>query len=251
MYKFHQIPTDTFVPISHDNSYLFTHYERVANFLAFNLDKNYKNILAKPVQNGFVFDWFSTYESLVNINAKSKEESEIQLVKYWAFIDVIHSKIAQLANSSDENNKNWANLLTKVFNHKDNFIFSNGNDICIVWGWKFDNNKNYKPNFVSKPTPAAPPSLNENQALFEPPISDTVLSEENEEEKELTEENALEDEVFEELPSEEVQEDLPVEQSSFLNFLKWFASQYWWQLLILATLIILVFTYKTIQYNAI
>lgn len=251
MYKFHQIPTDTFVPISHDNSYLFTHYERVANFLAFNLDKNYKNILAKPVQNGFVFDWFSSYENLRNNNEKSKEESEIQLVKYWAFIDVINSKIDQLANSSDENNKNWANLLTKVFNHKDNFIFSNGNDICIVWGWKFDNNKNYKPNFVSKPTAATPPPLYDKQAFSETPTNDAVLSEENEDEEDLTEENASEDEDVEEIIMEELQEDLPVEDSSFLNFLKWFASQYWWLLVVLASLIILVFLSKTIQYNAI
>ena len=70
MNKFHQIPTDSFAPISHDNSYLFNHYDKVANFLAFNLEKNYKNILAKPVQNGYSFDWFSNFENLKNINQK-------------------------------------------------------------------------------------------------------------------------------------------------------------------------------------
>lgn len=150
MNKFHQIPTDKFVPISHDNSYLFNHYDKVANFLAFNLEINYKNILAKPVQNGYAFDWFSPYENLININEQNTVETETALLKYWEFIAVVNAKIQQLSNSNDENNKNWASLLTKVFNHPDNFIFSNGNDICIVWGWKFDNNEIYKPNIAKK-----------------------------------------------------------------------------------------------------
>ena len=59
MHKFHQIPTDKYIPVSHENSYLFNHYDKVANFLAFNLDKNYKNIKEKQVQNGFKYDRFS------------------------------------------------------------------------------------------------------------------------------------------------------------------------------------------------
>lgn len=240
MNKFHQIPTDTFVPISHDNSYLFTHYERIANFLAFNLEKNYKNILAKPVQNGYMFDWFSVYENLVNNNQKSKEESENELVKYWEFMEVINTKISQLLHSNDENNKNWANLLTKVFNQKDNFIFSNGNNICIVWGWKFNNNEIYKPNLTKRENIIAPgiqPSENHQATNIESEEQEPVL------------EGNPEDDSFSNDQVEEIIEVEIIKDSSFLEFLKWFASNYWWLLWLLTSLIALVFLIKTFAFK--
>ncbi|MBX9886518.1 MAG: hypothetical protein K2Y30_01125 [Flavobacteriaceae bacterium] len=237
MNKFHQIPTDKFVPISHDNSYLFNHYDKVANFLAFNLEKNYKSNLAKPVQNGYAFDWFSVYENLVNISEHNTAEAETALMKYWEFIEVINAKIQQLSNSNDENNKNWAKLLTKVFNRQDNFIFSNGKDICIVWGWKFDNNELYKPNIAT----------NQNLDLIPEKI---VASIEKPLEKSVPEYNPTnishdfihEEDLNEEIVFKEVliDEDINHKSSGFLEFLKWFASKYWWLLLILLGLIMLV-----------
>ena len=237
MNKFHQIPTDKFVPISHDKSYLFNHYDKVANFLAFNLEKNYKNILAKPVQNGYMFDWFSVHENLKNINEKESNETEIGLSKYWEFIDIINAKILKLSNSNDEDNKNWANLLTKVFNKQDNFLFSNGNDICIVWGWKFDNNENYKPNFVAKSNPISP--IEESFESQPTPILQNFLEEENVEELVEEEEEILQDNLEEEI----------TEKPSFLKFLKWFASNYWWLLLIVIGLILITFFVKSIIYS--
>jgi hypothetical protein len=236
MNKFHQIPTDTFVPISHDNSYLFNHYDKVANFLAFNLEKNYKNILAKPVQNGYAFDWFSNYENLKNINEQSKSESEIELLKYWEFIDVINLKISQLSDSNDDNNKNWAELLSKVFDHQNNFIFSNGTDLCIVWGWKFDNNQNYKPNFVPKTNPISP--IEETFVNQPAPIPQNVLEEEHVEEP-VENEEIQQDNLEEEI----------IEKTSFLEFLKWFASTYWWLLWLLTALIALVFFIKSFAFE--
>jgi hypothetical protein len=241
MNKFHQIPTDKFVPISHDNSYLFNHYDKVANFLAFNLEKNYKNILAKPVQNGYAFDWFSPYENLININEQNTVETETALLKYWEFIAVVNAKIQQLSNSNDENNKNWASLLTKVFNHPDNFIFSNGNDICIVWGWKFDNNEIYKPNIakkqnlelISEKAVAIPEEPIETSPQEIEPVDSFV--------EPLEEEIPIEEEVIEEVPNDE---NIENEKFSFLEFLKWFASKYWWLLLILLGLIMLVAIFK-------
>ena len=53
--------------------------------------------------------------------------------------------IQSLAQSPDPNNKNWAGLLEKVFSEKDNKIFSNGQQICIVWGWAFNNDQIQRP----------------------------------------------------------------------------------------------------------
>lgn len=243
MNKFHQIPTDKFVPISHDNSYLFNHYDKVANFLAFNLEKNYKNILAKPVQNGYLFDWFSVHENLININEKNKAEIETMLLQYWVFIDIINAKIQQLSNSNDENNKNWSNLLTKVFNHQNNFIFSNGKDICIVWGWKFDNNELYRPNILKTPNTFLYPDRN----AVSTDIATDNKSYRNESVNNF-QEPTIEEESIEEDPIDEIKviEEIETEkeQFNFIEFLKWFASKYWWFLLIILGLIIVVITYK-------
>ena len=242
MNKFHQIPTDKFVPISHDNSYLFSHYDKVANFLAFNLEKNYKNILAKPVQNGYVFDWFSVYENLINVNEQNTAETQSGLLKYWEFIAVVNAKIEQLSNSNVENNKNWASLLTKVFNHQDNFIFSNGKDICIVWGWKFDNNEIYKPNIAKK----------QNPELISEKASSTPDEPVEIRPQEMEPNCSFEEPILEQIPFEEekVSEEIPVDENienetfNFLEFLKWFASKYWWLLLVLLGLIMLVAVFK-------
>lgn len=237
MNKFHQIPTDKFVPISHDNSYLFNHYDKVANFLAFNLEKNYKNILAKPVQNGYLFDWFSVYENLVDIKEKETVETETALMKYWEFIEVINAKIQQLSNSNDENNKNWAKLLTKVFKRQDNFIFSNGKDICIVWGWKFDNNELYKPNIATNQNLDLIPE--KIVASIEKPLEKSVpeYNPTNISHDFIHEEDLIEEIVFEEVL---IDEDINHKSSGFLEFLKWFASKYWWLLLILLGIIMVV-----------
>jgi hypothetical protein len=258
MNKFYQIPTDKFVPISHDNSYLFNHYDKVANFLAFNLDKNYKNILAKPVQNGYAFDWLSNYENLVNSNEKSKGEADFELIKYWEFLDVINAKIKQLSSSTEENNKNWANLLTKVFNHNDNFIFSNGNDICIVWGWKFDNTQNYKPNITKTPNTFLNPDRNavientpvinkENVINPENNSTEPVVTENN---KEIhIQESKLEESEIENVSTPDVTQEIPDQESSFLKFLKWFASKFWWLLWMLLLLIIFFLLLKSCDCN--
>jgi len=236
MNKFHQIPTDSFVPISHDNSYLFNHYDKVANFLAFNLEKNYKNILAKPVQNGYAFDWFSNYDNLKNINELPKSASETELLKYWEFIDLIHLKISQLSDSSDENNRNWAELLSKVFDHQNNFIFSNGTNLSIVWGWKFDNIQNYKPNFT---TSSLPISQIEEPIESQPtPISQDIL------EEEFIEEPVEDEKIQLDNLDEEIKE-----ETSFLEFLKWFASTYWWLLWVLTALIAFVFFIKSFAFE--
>ena len=54
-----------------------------------------------------------------------------------------------------------------------------------------------------------------------------------------------------EIDGEKSIEEIFEEKYSFLEFLKWFASNYWGFLLILAALIILTFLFKSIKYNTI
>lgn len=242
MNKFHQIPTDKFVPVSHENSYLFNHYDKIANFLAFNLDKNYKDILAKPVKNDVTFDWYSVYDNPVIID-KNNENDKV-LAIYWSFIDVIDTKIKSLSKSNDENSRNWASLLTKTFNHQDNFIFSNGNEICIVWGWKFDNKDIERPIEIQNiEIPSETTLPNEDEII--PPLDDINLGLNiNEVQSEFNESNIeAKEEVI------EGKENILSNESNFLKFLKWIASKFWWLLWILLILIILLFLFKSCNYD--
>jgi hypothetical protein len=251
MNKFHQIPTDTFAPISHDNNYLFNHYEKVSNFLAFNLGRNYKNILAKPVKNNYQIDWFSVYENLETIDNSKDQKSDLD--KYWEFIDIITAIINQLSSSNDEDSKNWASLLTKVFSQKENVVFSNGKDICIVWGWKFENTNNYKANIISRQSYSEvpqPKSISDNIIEQKPSVNgDDNIS------KQETEQIAIKEEEIEELPYNEpiTYNDYPIdkieEESSFLKFLKWFASKFWWLLMALLILIVFSLLFKSCNNN--
>jgi hypothetical protein len=132
--------------------------------------------------------------------------------------------------------------LTKVFNHQDNFIFSNGKDICIVWGWKFDNNEIYKPNIAKKQNPDL---ISEKTASI--PNESVEISP-----QEMEPVYSFEEPILEQIPieEEEVIEEIPIDENienekfSFLEFLKWFASKYWWLLLILLGLTMLVAVFK-------
>jgi hypothetical protein len=240
MNKFHQIPTDKFVPVSHENSYLFNHYDKIANFLAFDLDKNYKDILAKPVKNDLTFDWYSVYDDLVIID-KNNENDNV-LSKYWSFIDVINAKIKTLSKADNENSRNWASLLTKTFNHQDNFIFSNGNDICIVWGWKFDNKDIERPIEVQNIEISSDPPIANVFEINTPLEEKNIVSTVNNVEVDDSNFDA-EDDTF------DVKENLESNESNFLKFLKWIASKFWWLLWALLILIILLFLFKSCNYD--
>jgi hypothetical protein len=240
MNKFHQIPTDKFLPVSHENSYLFNHYDKIANFLAFNLDKNYKDILAKPVKNDLTFDWYSVYDGLIIID-KNNENDKV-LTKYWGFIDIINDKIKTLSKANDENSRNWASLLTKTFNHQDNFIFSNGNDICIVWGWKFDNNDIERPIQIQNiEIPNEPTLLNGSE--INPQLDEKKLD------NDINEAEADESNIESKEEEFEVKEHIVSNKSNFLKFLKWIASKFWWLLWVLLILIILLFLFKSCKYD--
>ena len=259
MEKFHQIATEQYIPISHDKSFLFDLFDKISNFLAFNLnsEKNFRNILAKPVKNNYDIDFYSVYPNLINIETVDNKNSI--LIEYWDLLNLISEKIASLKASKDENNKEWANILSLVFNDKNNIIFSNGTNYCIVWGWEFENKNNYKPiidnnpkveeqNSIKAGTDGIPVSETETEteSIEVDNVSDVTSEKDNE--KKIDDPNRPNDDDSEEKDPEVVAEIEIQEPNSFLEFLKWFASNYWWLLLVLTTLIIIVFFVKSLKY---
>lgn len=246
MVKFYEISTDQFKPLSHDNQYLFNRYEQVANFLAKYLDKSYKDILARPIQKGYVVEWYSQFEDLKDVrNETALAISGYHL--YYQFLEALELKIEELSKSKDVDNQDWAKILTHIFNEKDNFIFCNGEEIAIVWGWGFNNNKIYKPDLE---TVAHPPNIiPEDEEIPVPPIESNPPNEDVVEDNPFIEEEPEEEIIEEEIEEETEPEDIQPKENKFLEFLKWFASKYWWLLIVLITLIAFVFTLKAIKYS--
>ena len=240
MNKFHQIPTDKFLPVSHDNSYLFNQYDKISNFLAFELDQNYKDILAKPVKNDLTYDWYSVYDELVIVD--KNEENESVITKYWNFIDKINNKIKSLSRSDNENSRNWASLLIKTFNHQDNFIFSNGKDICIVWGWKFENKNLERP--IESIEIESPRVENLVKDLDIKKHVEYVNADDNIYDVQISKANL--DSIHEEL---DIEDEIETNESGFVKFLKWFSSKFWWLLLVLFIWIVIILLFKSCNYD--
>lgn len=251
MNKFYNLSTEKYVPLSHDNSFLFNHYDRIQNFLKQRIDSKFKNILAKPIKNNYDIDWFSVYADLENDN---NDVYAKQL--YWEFQNSLKQIVEQLS-LIDENSRNWAELLNKVFRPEDNIIFNNGKDICIIWGWKFENNTIHKAVISEEEKKEKITSNDSNISLSET----SEVKEDSKQDKIIDEpvdeviediEDILEDEITEEkITKDEIYiEDIPEpERKSFLEFLKEFAGYYWWILFVLLCLICLVFLYKTLLFS--
>ena len=228
MHKFYTLSTDSFVPISHDNKHLFNTYELVNNFIRTRIATAYRNILAKPILHNYEVDWYSPFDQL-------RETTDLQAQRqYFAFKDELQKYIQSLAQSPDPNNKNWAGLLEKVFSEKDNKIFSNGQQICIVWGWAFNNDQIQRPIIAEEKE-----EIPEVQPVEEPlVIEETPTPEE-------TPQPVEEEKVIDYEPEPVVEQP---KKRSFLEFLKEFAAHRSWLLVLLLVLIALTFFIKSLMY---
>ena len=235
MHKFYTLSTDSFVPISHDNKHLFNTYELVNNFIRTRIATVYRNILAKPILHNYEVDWYSPFDQL-------RETTDLQAQRqYFAFKDELQKHIQSLAQSPDPNNKNWAGLLEKVFSEKDNKIFSNGQQICIVWGWAFNNDQIQRPIIAEEKE-----EIPEVQPVEEPlVIEETLAPEELPIAPEEVPQPVEEEKVIDFEPEPVVEQP---KKRSFLEFLKEFAAHRSWLLVFLLVLIALTFFIKSLMY---
>ncbi|SKC08110.1 hypothetical protein SAMN05660841_04095 [Sphingobacterium nematocida] len=256
MHLFYTIPTDSFVPLSHDKAYLFVHYDKIANFLSLHMNRKYRHMLAKPIKNNYDIEWYSPYNNLKPNERSSVSEHSNE--KYWEFYNELESKIKQLSRANDENARDWMSLLNKVFSPENNILFTNGTDICIVWGWKFENNQIVRPDLLMSTNDQLEVSNQDVDELTNFSDQSKIESEANSGEKVSNkEEDKLVEEEFFWRDESEVQEQVIIDPTdketmpaeakpSFLEFLKYFASKYWWLLIVLLALLAFILLYKSL-----
>lgn len=254
MDKFYEISTDEYKPISQNNSYLYKEYERISNFLAKYLDdtRSYKFLLGKPVQRNYTIEWYSGYSDLKDVRGYPNLQ-ETAYKRYFDFIDLVEKKIKSLEQDKEFDSKYWADVLSEIFSKENNLIFSNGEEISIIWGWEFNNNEIFKPSveFSENKTDSEKieDTNQEEKEILNPPGLENQDGENETEEMEEEEEEEKKIEIKDENDIVSFPGSQKEREGGFLEFLKWFASKYWWVLLILLITIAVVFTFKALKYS--
>jgi len=246
MNKFHSIPTDKYIPLSFDNAYLFDQYERINNFLTFNIDKKFKNLLSKPVKSNFDIEWYSIYKDLQQL--EGSPEREFGLRQYWLLYEELQVLLKDISRTNDENVRNWVDIIKATFDPENNLIFTNGKDITIIWGWKFENNRNKKPYLLADSVHNIATNIEQDSvSQFSPPI----VPESSTEPEPHEDEESIEEINYGELEATIYQADDPdvIKKPSFIAFLKYFAAKYSWILIVLLILICVVFFLKSLKYS--
>lgn len=250
MKKITSIPTHSFEPISFGDNYLYTQYEKLRSFLQVNFNQKIANFIAKPVINNSEVSWYANYYNDFRPIAEFDQETQgLLLSNYWEILNTINAKIKTLRSKTNNDQNEWYSLLNSVFDSENNKIYSDGQNIVVLWGWKFFNaHENKLPTFIpqqifSTPTPLVEPLSTE----FQPVITD---ENQNNEPEEFVNETPLIEEpeplVMEPEPLVEAEEKKSF-WARFLEFLKWFASKYWWLLLLLLLIILFLFFFNSCE----
>jgi subtilisin family serine protease len=173
MNQFFKISTENFEAISHENRYLYNQYDSIDSFIKGNFDPSYANLLAKPIFKKKEVTWFTNHDATFKrISEFNELEKEKLLQSYWFKIAPIKSKIEAFKRSQNIDKRNWAFILNEVFNDENNIIFSDGENIVLLWGWRFRNNQE---NFIPienriplVPLPIVEPEVVEVEIIPEP-----------------------------------------------------------------------------------
>ena len=139
MNQFYNTSFNHYKPILHNNEMVCLKYDSINSFFEQNLDNNYNNYLAKPFISNNNINWYTPKSGkFTPLDFHSKFEKNNALIKYNQFLDKINTLANDLINSSDKDKILWGNLLLQVFNINNNIVFTNGDDIVILWGWVFN-----------------------------------------------------------------------------------------------------------------
>jgi len=135
MEKFCRFKKDDYKPISYDSTYLFDKFDAIVSYIS-GIDKELKYFLAKPIVSEHYIDFHSKYSDLKELENYSED---IKLYKQK--VSPILQRANLLVSKNDQENKDWGRMLLEVFNIENNLIYSNGHDVTIIWGWKFEKYK--------------------------------------------------------------------------------------------------------------
>ena len=139
MNKFTAISTKDYSPLSYKEEYFHDKYELIQSFISKNIGKDFSDILAIPVIKDREVEWYTKSErKFKRVSEYNKSEQDKILSIYWQKINKINDLSASFSSSNSFDKKRWAKLVNDVFNSNNNIVFSDGENIVLLWGWKFN-----------------------------------------------------------------------------------------------------------------
>lgn len=148
MKKFTSFSTKNYHPISTGSRYLHDDYERIKNFIKENFQQKelFADILAMPIHEGTAVSWYCNYDTqFKRLNEFDETTQNSIKEKYWELLERVKYKIKELKTSIDKNQNSWSDILKMTFDEDNNVLFSDGNNLVLLWGWSF---KNKSENFI-------------------------------------------------------------------------------------------------------
>jgi hypothetical protein len=235
----YSLNSSDYEPISFGDNYLYLQYDKIFSFLLRNYQESYRNILAKPVLNNGVIQWYAEHnQELSRIGDLSESVQKNIKRQYWNLKELLNTDIEELESSKNEEKRKWGNMLRQVFDDENNIILTDGKFWCLLWGWKF---KNKTENFL------APEFFNpEPETSLQKVNNDLEISSVDS----LEDKPQIEDAVYEDVdlkkPEVEQQVNKPIEKPKNLfwykikRFFRNFVYRYW-GLMLLFLLLLFIF----------
>ena len=134
---FYSLNKESYKPIS-QRSFLHEQYEAINSFIELNFDEKFHGLIAKPIKSGEHVNWYNENLSgkIQKLDKFEGQQLEELKKKYNALVHQINFQCERFENSDDENNKAWAESIREVFDINRNMVFSNGDEITIIWEFK-------------------------------------------------------------------------------------------------------------------
>jgi len=147
MNKFTTLSTKDYAPLSYRKEYFHNKYELIKSFISKRFGEDFSEILAMPIINSGVVEWYTKKDKkLKRVSEFPKPAQEKILNLYWQKINKINDLSNSFSSSNSYDKKRWAELINNVFNSNNNIVYSDGDEIVILWGWKFNTKQeNYVP----------------------------------------------------------------------------------------------------------
>ena len=159
MNKIFELSTKQYEPISIGSSYLFEQHHAIVSFLKSKLDPSLLNRLASPklIERAEMIEWYANTSNTFSTIDSFSDEQQIGIKqKYWELKFKINEIIQSLSITSKGTEANqWIEILNATFSENDNLLLSDGDDLFIIWGWKFNSGaSNYlEPQFLPSANP--------------------------------------------------------------------------------------------------
>jgi signal peptidase I len=229
MEKFCRFKKNDYNPVSYDSNYLFSKYDDIVSYVS-ELNKDLKFILAKTIVSDFHIDWHSKYSNLTEVKSGSND-----IIIYQNKIKPVLSKANELIKNKNQEDQDWGKLLLTVFDINNNLVFSNGSDISIVWGWKFE-----KYRIVEDEIIVEDENVSKIEEIVQPPIFEEPIEEIINEDEKLSEEEPI-------MPFED--KTFPIyEEIESSNYFQKFATKFYWLIPLLIITALTIFFIKSLIY---